>query len=576
MAIKDVLGRIRSVWGRERQNIEQAQQLVKGQAQPMGFDTFSIYGRYGLEPLQDYLRIEQELLTRYLDYSEMENYPELSVAFDIWADEATQPDVLTGRVMWIESDDVQIKKLLQDLLDSTLQMDEEIWSIARMLVKYGNHFEEILPTPNGVVGTNSLPPETVRRYEAGTGLLIGFAQDPRGVFGITVDDVDKVLRGEQAAPLGMQVFEPWQMVHFRLVSKSRPSTYGVSVLEPARWIWRRLLLLEDAVLIYRLTRTPTRWLFYIDVGKLPPTQALGQIRKIKNEFTKQKFVNEKGNVDLRFNVLSSDENLFLPVVDGKRTTEVDLMATPEWQVTDDVEYFLKKLYTAIKIPRAYLAAEEGARARLLSLQDLQLARSVMRVQRELRAGVRKICKVHLAALGIDPEKVNFDVFMTIPSWAYELSQLEVRNAKVEFAERVRGYLSERATMKAIFGFSDDEIEALRAEREEEAMRAAELGVEAPPPEKSKRIRSSEGSMMDLPGSSRFLPPEEGDNARNYALIVEQLKTLAANDKEIAKRLEDLKSSGREMRSSMFYKTHGGRSKVVPSLGVPSPGRGNGR
>ena len=142
-----------------------------------------------------------------------------------------------------------------------------------------------------MVGLNPLPVETVRRFEREKGLLIGFAQDASGRFGIAADEVDKALRGEAAPPPGIAIFEPWQMAHFRLMGRSRPSTYGISILEPARWLWRRLLLLEDAALIYRLTRTPTRWIFYIDVGKLPPTQALGQIRNIKQEFTKNKFVN---------------------------------------------------------------------------------------------------------------------------------------------------------------------------------------------------------------------------------------------------------------------------------------------
>lgn len=559
--LQDVVGRIRGVFTRERKQIEQALELSKGMVQPMGFDTFSVYGRYGMEPLMDYLRIEQELITRFLDYAEMESYPELSAALDIYADEATQPDILTGKTIWIESDDLQIKKLLQDLLDTNIQIDEEIWSIARMLCKYGNHFEEILCTHEGVIGLNALPPETIRRYEKGKGLLVGYAQDPRGVFGTTVDDVDNVLQGKQPPPSGINMFEPWQVVHFRLLARTRPSVYGVGVLESARWIWRRLLLLEDAALIYRLTRTPTRWIFYIDVGKVPPTQALGHVRKIKNEFAKQKFVNEKGSLDLRYNALSSDENLFIPVVDGKRTTEVDLMATPEWQVMDDLNYFRDKLFSAIKIPKAYLGYEEASRARLLSLEDVRFARSIMRIQRELRNGIRKMCKVHLAALGIDPEKVNFDVFMTVPSWAYELAQLEVRNAKADFADKVKDYLSDRAIMKAIFGFADDEIDALRKEKAEE-MAAAGMSME-PEPEGKPRSHHKKGgtSPMDLPGTANF-PAEDKQVQR----ITKMLEEVCKTNKKLAEKMEGLKDIGKDMKSSMFFRPGNGTAQMVRSRG----------
>lgn len=558
--LQDVVGRIRGVFTRERKQLEQALELSKGMTQPQGFDTFSVYGRYGMEPLMDYLRIEQELITRFLDYAEMESYPELSAALDIYADEATQPDILTGKTMWVESDDVQIKTILQDLLDHNLQIDEEIWSIARMLCKYGNHYEEVLPTHEGVIGIESLPPETVRRYEKGKGMLVGYAQDPRGVFGTTVDDVEKVLSGSQPPPAGINMFEPWQIVHFRLLARTRPSVYGVGVLESARWIWRRLLLLEDAALIYRLTRTPTRWIFYIDVGKLPPTQALGHVRKIKAEFTKQKLVNEKGNVDLRFNALASDENIFIPVVDGKRTTEVDLMATPEWQVMDDLNYFRDKLFSAIKIPKAYLGYEEASRARLLSLEDVRFARSVMRIQRELRNGVKKICKVHLAALGIDPEKVSFDIFMTVPSWAYELAQLEVRTAKADFADKVKDYLSDRAIMKAIFGFSDEEIDAIKKEKDEEM--AAMGGMEPEEPEKKSHHKKKGGTNpMDLPGTSHF-PAEEKQVERILTLLEDLTKT----NKGLADRLSNLREIGKDMKSNMFFSRGNGKVQMVKSRG----------
>lgn len=568
MGFKDVVNRVRSVFTREKHAVEQAVELSKGLSQPQGFDFSSLYGRYGMEPLLDYLRIEQELVSRFLDYNEMESYPELSAALDIWADEATQPDVLTGRTVWIESDDVAIKKLLQSLLDQTLQIDEDIWSIARNLCKYGNNYEEILITPEGVVGLNPLPPETVRRFEREKGLLIGFAQDVSGRFGVAADDIDKALRGDSAPPPGIAVFEPWQMSHFRLMGRSRPSTYGISILEPARWLWRRLLLLEDAALIYRLTRTPTRWIFYIDVGKLPPSQALGQIRKIKQEFTKNKFVNERGGVDLRYSPLASDENLFIPVVDGKRTTEVDLMATPEWQVMDDINYFKDKLFSAIKIPKAYLSEESDQRSRVLSLLDIRFARGVMRVQRELKNGIRKICKVHLAAIGIDPEKVSFDVFLTVPSWAYELAQIEVRNAKAEFADKVSAYLPERAIIKLIFGFSDEEIDALRKEKaEEEAGAGGEGGEEEPggEPKKKPDQRKTGGSPIDIPGAARVAGRETEDKA--YKMLVEHMEKLTKSNAKLAKKFEELKDFSHELRSSMFFKgSHGSKTRAVPSFG----------
>jgi hypothetical protein len=421
---------------------------------------------------------------------------------------------------------------------------------------------------------NAIPPETIRRYEKGKGLLVGFAQDPRGTFGVTVEDVEKALNMKEPTPSNMAYFEPWQIAHMRLTTQQRQSPYGAAVLEPARWIWRRLLLLEDASMIHRLTRLPMRWLFYIDVGKLPPTQALGQLRRMKNEFTKQKFINERGNLDLRTSPLASDENIFLPVVDGKRTTEVELMATPEWQVMDDVNYFRDKMFTAIKIPKAYLSAEEPVRSRALAIEDVRFARGVMRVQRELKNGMKKICKIHLAALGIDPEKVNFDIFMTVPSWAYELSQIEVKTARAEFADKVSGFLSEKAVLRIVFGYTDEEIAALRQEKAEEQREAGESGLTpAEKGGKEKPAPKTEGSsIMDLPGVHRMSPANEDKIEKDMHIIKEQLGEILDSNKDVAKRLRQSQDFMRDMKSATMFQPSAGRTKIIKSFGMGGHGR----
>ena len=899
--IDTVRNRIKSVFSRERTNIERATDLSVG-AQPVGFDTASIYGRYGIEPLVDYLRIEQELVSRYMDYNEMCVYPELSAALECYADESCQFDILTGRTVWVESDDAFVKHVLQELIDKGLQLDEEIWGLSHELCKYGNCFSELLCTGEGVIGLNALPPETIRRYEKGKGILVGYAQDPRGVFGVTVEDVEKALSGHDPTATGMAYFEPWQILNMRLMGLQRQAPYGHSILESARWLWRRLLLLEDSALLYRLTRSPQKWLFYIDVGKLPPNQALGYLRRIKNEFTKSKFVNERGcltgdtcvetlsgkiktmkeladegketwiysydikknkvvpalasaprktssnvevwrvvldngavvrctpdhrfllrdgtwseakdlkrgssmmpfhlmrgskgtygyarvkhvgrgqwqfahqmvaeevldpnykekglvvhhldsktnndprflelldprthtlvhsdnllprrvmgwkrkvredanfrfelgqrmirnnrkwmqstrgarkqlmevleskvrsnpdwslrdyadwmnvsedttrlfkslrsstkkisketifqwikscgytgvhdfkndcvrkprkskklvkvenhkvvevcfdgyadvydltidgtenfaltagifahnSLDMRYSPLASDENLFLPVVDGKRTTEVELMATPEWQVMDDINYFRDKLFTAIRIPKAYLAAEEVSRSRTLSLEDVRFARSIMRIQRELKNGIKRLCKVHLAAMNVDPEKVNFEVFMTVPSWAYEMAQIEVRSARADFAEKVGDHLSERAILRLVFGFSDEEINALRKERKEEMREAAEAeGGGGAEPEK-KAPAKTEGSIMDLPRLSRVSAKDEEKEDKNMRILKEKMDEMLGQNKGIAESLDQSKDFMKNLKTSIMFQPYRGQQRVVKSLGM---------
>ena len=71
---------------------------------------------------------------------------------------------------------------------------------------------------------------------------------------------------------GNQVLENWQVSHMRLLGNDAFLPYGSSVLEPARRIWRQMILLEDAMLVHRIVRAPDRRVFYIDVGNVPPEE----------------------------------------------------------------------------------------------------------------------------------------------------------------------------------------------------------------------------------------------------------------------------------------------------------------
>ena len=76
--------------------------------------------------------------------------------------------------------------------------------------------------------------------------------------------------------------ENWQMAHFRILGNDKYAPYGTSVLEPARRIWRQLTLLEDAMMAYRIVRSPERRVFYIDVGNVPPEDVSNYVEQAKS------------------------------------------------------------------------------------------------------------------------------------------------------------------------------------------------------------------------------------------------------------------------------------------------------
>jgi len=476
----NIANRIRQAWTKDKEQV--AIQLAKG-ATAAGYPSsgYDILQAYGYEVLADYLRLEQDLLSRYVDYEEMDDYPEISAAIDVFADDATQPDTQLNRTVWITAANKNVQENLDDMINRRLRIDEEIWEIARTMVKYGNDFEELLVTGDGVVGLNYLPPPTVRRIEGPRGELYGFIQDFQGRFGWSPEEFKTILAQRTASIQGqitsndpvtqtwaddsVAALEDWEVVHFRMRGKHRRSIYGFSVLEAARWIWKRLMLLEDSALIYRLQRAPERYAFYIDIGNLPPAEALAYVSRVRQQYKKRKYVNpETGKLDLRFETIAPDEDFFLPTRQGQEGTRIDVLQSPQWQHMDDVEYFQGKLFSAIKIPKAYLQQDDSTARAVLSTEDVRFARTVLRIQRELRNGLGKVCRVHLAAVGIDPHREEYEVHMTVPSSIFELAQLEVRNARADLGSRMREFMSLYWLYKNVFSLSDEEIEEVSKQR----------------------------------------------------------------------------------------------------------------
>jgi len=451
--------------------------------------TYDVLQSYGYDIIADYLRLEQDLTSRFVDYEGMDEYPETSAVLNIYADDATQPDTPTNKRVWVTSKDKDVEMILMDLLHRTLRIEEELWSLCRSLCKYGNDYEEIIVAEDGVIGLNHLPAHTVRRVEGVRGELYGFVQDFQGRSGYTPREFQALIaqRNMGASQTGNMMpgqgfgppitgdlddavaFENWQVAHFRMRLKQRKALYGYSVLEPARWIWKRLMLLEDSALIYRLQRAAERYIYYVNTGDNPPNEAFRLVNMVRHQHKKKKFINPTTNeIDLKYTLIAPQDDLFIPAPGGDPSTRVEILGSPNWQRMEDLEYFMRKMFSAMLVPRAYLSQEEGINRAVLSQEDVRFARTIMRVQRELKLGLEHICRVHLAALGIPAHMVEFEVHFTVPSSIFELAQIEVKNARADLAARTLEHTSLRYVLENIYGLSDEDIEVVFKQRGDEA------------------------------------------------------------------------------------------------------------
>ena len=502
--------------------------------------------------LTDSVKLDQDLMSRYADYEDQDDFPELGSALDLFADDATVQDIVTGKRMWFEAEDMAVETILNDMLDVNLQIENDLWSITRSFCKYGNSFEEIFVADGvGVVKLNHLPPPSMRRIEDVNGILYGFIFDPSMTFRMDTQTFlnkinEKSIGQLSPMPEGgsylqdlMQVYEPWECVYFRLRGKTRRDLYGYSVTESARWAWKRLTMLEDAMVLYKLTRSPQRYAYYVDVGDVPPQQAKGFLNKIKNEFKKTKFIDPNtGKPSFRYNPLSMDEDIFLPVRKGKRSTEIEVLAGPEGQQVEDVQYFLNKIFAALKIPKSYLGADETVGRANLSQLDVRFARTVLRVQRETKNGFEHIARVDLSAKNIDPDKLDYDCRMVVPSGVFELAQVEVETAKLELAARYRDAgFTEYYVWSEVLGFSDEDIKKVQKQRTKETEEAGGMDAE-------------EADQVET------LMPKAIDNARDKMdrkakdKTNEILSEIQEGQTKFGRRMQELKLMTQELRQTM--------------------------
>ena len=412
-------------------------------------------------------------MARYSDFQEMEYTPEIASALDIYAEESVAPDEL-GNVLHIYSENQQINRILHELFYDTLNVNFNLTAWVRNMCKYGDFFlfNDVSPD-QGVINVYPIAVNEIEREE-------GFDKD------------DPLAVRFRWMTQGNQILENWQVSHFRILGNDAFLPYGTSVLEAARRIWRQLILIEDAMLVYRIVRAPDRRVFYIDVGNIPPEEIPNYMEQAQAQLKKNQVVDKTtGRVDLRYNPLSVDEDYFLPVRGSATGTKIDtLTGGNNTAAVEDVQYIQKKLFAALKIPKAYLGYDEGLGAKAtLSQEDIRFSRSINRIQRTIISELNKIAIIHLHAHGFDgPDLLDFELKLTNPSTIAQQQKLELYNTKFTIAQSavgVEGLVDKRWIRKNIFMMSDDEIRAIEKgliKDKENALKIEAVKLEEAPPD----------------------------------------------------------------------------------------------
>ena len=420
----------------------------------------------------------------YRDADLMDAFPEIGAALDIVSEESTITND-KGMIVNVYSKSDRIKSILEDLFVNRLNIQLTGQMIIRAMCKYGNQFMLLdVDNKNGVKGWKQMPVFNMERIENGI-------QNPYGagasiaVNGITKDDADMSTQFIWLDDNNSQIpFRDWQIAHFRLLTNSLYLPYGVSYLNAARRHWRMLSLMEDMMLIYRLERSIERRVYKIFVGAIDDADVQAYVERIANEFKRTPNVDTMtGQIDLRKNILSVDQDIFIPVRDENAPTPIDtLSAAQNMTALDDIKFVQNKVLTALRIPKSFLNFEEAAgEGKNLALMDIRFTRTVNRIQQAFLMELTKVASIHLFLLGFNDELNNFTLSMNNPSTQAEGLEIENMQKKIDAVRDAVSdpgnglpVMSQTRALKQIMKWSEKEIKENLEEIRLEKGIAAEL------------------------------------------------------------------------------------------------------
>jgi hypothetical protein len=392
--------------------------------------------------------VQHNRYERYNDFDQMEYTPEIASAMDIYADEMTTSNDYQKMVN-VKCPNEEIKGIIGTLLYTVLNIESNLFGWARSMCKYGDFFLYLdLDEEIGIKTVIGLPIEEVERREG---------EDP--------DNPDYVQFVWEAGGI---TFENWQVAHFRILGNEKHAPYGSSVLEPARRIWRQLTLMEDAMMAYRIVRSPERRVFYIDVGNIPPNDVEQYMQRIMMQMKRNQVVDATtGRVDLRYNPMSIDEDYFIPQRAGQSSKIESLPGGAFTGDIDDVNYLRDKLFSALKIPKSYLAHGEGAEEdkTTLAQKDIRFSRTIQRLQHAMISELEKIVIIHLYTIGYrEADLISFKLSLNNPSKIAELQELEHWRTKFDVASAAtEGFFSRRWVATKLFNLSEEEYMRIQQE-----------------------------------------------------------------------------------------------------------------
>ena len=340
----------------------------------------------------------------YSDYDNMDYDAIVASALDIVADESTLKNDM-GEVLHIKSSNEDVQQILYNLFYDVLNIEFNLWSWIRQMCKYGDFFLKMEIAEKygvyNVIPYTAYHIERQENYDKEHPNAVRFRYSPEGIYagGSGYYGTPNLNSFNDNQP-GIY-FDNYEMAHFRLLTDVNYLPYGRSYLEPARRIFKQYVLMEDAMLIHRISRSPDRRIFYINVGSIPPNEVENFMQKTISTMKRTPLMdNQTGEYNLKYNMQNLLEDFYIPMRGNDTTTKIETAPGLQYDGIQDVTYLRDKLFAALKVPKAFMGYDKDLSGKAtLAAEDIRFARTIDRIQRITLSELYKIALVHLYSQG---------------------------------------------------------------------------------------------------------------------------------------------------------------------------------
>lgn len=335
---------------------------------------------------------------------------------------------------------------------------------------------------NGIKAITMLDPLRTKRVWEGKG------EDKKEMFVHATESTDGMVQQTL-------MIDPTQMVEANCGLMDEKKRIYISYLHKAIKPLNQLSSIEDALVIYRISRAPERRVFYVDVGELPKTKAEAYMKELIASYrNKMEYDPTTGAIKEKTRHSSLLEDVWLPRRDGNRGTEVSTLGGGQnlGEITD-VDYFLRKLFRSLCVPYSRWMTDSGGAFSLgrpteITRDEVKYSKFISKLRMMYnKVFVSLLRKQVLAKKIVTPEEfdeMSFDISFIYNSDTMfsEFKELDVWNERLNILEKVQPFIGKFYSMRQvnteILKRTDEEIDEIMKQIEDERSQMEPEEIEA--------------------------------------------------------------------------------------------------